>query len=127
MCSSGGIALFLSITFCALFIFFTVVSLKFNIPEDRRFDIKVYDQSNTEVDSEVFEEIVKEFHGPFLVSLASDAPGNFCLLGNDYTHIVEEEVLNYVILFIFLNAQVTLSLHHLHLRHLHALLHLKTQ
>ncbi|CAL8282882.1 unnamed protein product [Gadus morhua 'NCC'] len=54
---------------------FLRVSLKFNIAEDRRLDIKVYDQSNTEVDSEVFEEIVQEFHGPFLISLANEAPG----------------------------------------------------
>lgn len=56
-------------------LFFTPVSLKFNIAEDRRLDLKVYDQSNTEVDSEVFEELIKEFHGPFLVSLANEAPG----------------------------------------------------
>ena len=71
--------LFLIRTFCALFISFTLVSLKFNIAEDRRLDIKVYDQSSTEVDSEVFEEIVQEFHGPFLISLANEAPGNCCL------------------------------------------------
>lgn len=39
--------------------FFTLVSLKFNIPEDRRLDLKVYDQSNTEVDCEVFEELIR--------------------------------------------------------------------
>ncbi|XP_056464807.1 uncharacterized protein LOC130404185 isoform X4 [Gadus chalcogrammus] len=55
--------------------FLREVSLKFNIAEDRRLDIKIYDQSNTEVDSEVFEEIVQEFHGPFLISLANEAPG----------------------------------------------------
>ncbi|KAL2079825.1 hypothetical protein ACEWY4_025569 [Coilia grayii] len=55
--------------------FLREVSLKFYIPEDRRLEIKVHDQSNTEVDSEVFEEIVKEFRGPFLVSLANEAPG----------------------------------------------------
>lgn len=60
------------------------MSLKFNIPEDRRLDLKVYDQSNTEIDSEVFEELIKEFHGPFLVSLANEAPGN-CLY-DLYTH-----------------------------------------
>lgn len=68
-------------------LFFTLVSLKFNIPEDRWLDLKVHDQSNTEVDCEVFEELIKEFHGPFLVSLANEAPGNCCLLAYDlHTH-----------------------------------------
>lgn len=65
------------------YLFCTPVSLKFNIPEDRWLDLKVYDQSNTEVDAEVFEELVKEFHGPFLVSLANEAPGKCCLLAYD--------------------------------------------
>ncbi|KAK0134007.1 hypothetical protein N1851_030443 [Merluccius polli] len=74
--SFGGVQKYIKLpelTFCD---FLREVSLKFNIAEDRRLDIKVYDQSNTEVDCEVFEEIVKEFHGPFLVSLANEAPGN---------------------------------------------------
>ncbi|KAK5865335.1 hypothetical protein PBY51_016509 [Eleginops maclovinus] len=56
--------------------FLREVSIKFNIDEDRRLDIKIHDQSNTEVDAEVFEEVVKESQGPFLVSLANEAPGN---------------------------------------------------
>ncbi|CAL8236585.1 unnamed protein product [Boreogadus saida] len=73
--SFGGVQKYMKLpelTFCD---FLREVSLKFNIAEDRRLDIKVYDQSNTEVDSEVFEEIVQEFHGPFLISLANEAPG----------------------------------------------------
>lgn len=123
MCLSGGILqLFLIRIFCAIFISFTLVSLKFNIPEDRKLDIKIHDHSNTEVDSEVFEEIVQESHGPFLVSFANEAPGNCCLLAFDYTHIVEVEMLHYEIAFIFPISQVALSP-----RHLRALLHLKTQ
>ncbi|KAK7163972.1 hypothetical protein R3I94_002635 [Phoxinus phoxinus] len=34
--------------------FLKEVCLKFNIPESRQPDIKVYDQSDTEVDTEVF-------------------------------------------------------------------------
>ncbi|XP_059892875.1 uncharacterized protein LOC132446569 [Gadus macrocephalus] len=73
--SFGGVQKYMKLpelTFCD---FLREVSLKCNIAEDRRLDIKVYDQSNTEVDSEVFEEIVQEFHGPFLISLANEAPG----------------------------------------------------
>ena len=39
--------------------------LKFNIPEGRQLGMKVYDQSDTEVDADVFEEIVKESPGAF--------------------------------------------------------------
>ena len=38
--------------------------------------MKVYDQSDTEVDSEVFEEIVKESPGAFRIMLGSEGLGN---------------------------------------------------
>ncbi|KAG5283785.1 hypothetical protein AALO_G00046130 [Alosa alosa] len=74
--SFGGVQMCIKLPELTFGDFLREVSLKFNIAEDRRLDIKVYDQSNTEVDSEVFEEIVQEFHGPFLISLANEAPGN---------------------------------------------------
>ncbi|KAM9447084.1 uncharacterized protein Hap1MRO34_023537 [Clarias gariepinus] len=49
--------------------------LKFNIPESRQPDIKVYDQSDTEVDTEVFEEIVKESPGTFRIMLGNGGLG----------------------------------------------------
>ncbi|KAL7381300.1 hypothetical protein ABVT39_003530 [Epinephelus coioides] len=48
------------------------VCLKFNIPEGRQPDMKVFDQSDTEVDGEVFEEIVKESLGTFRVVLSNE-------------------------------------------------------
>ncbi|XP_063058531.1 uncharacterized protein LOC134452092 isoform X2 [Engraulis encrasicolus] len=74
--SFGGVQKYIKMLELTFDDFLREVSLKFNIPEDRWLDLKVYDQSNTEVDAEVFEELVKEFHGPFLVSLANEAPGN---------------------------------------------------
>ncbi|XP_063058389.1 uncharacterized protein LOC134451923 [Engraulis encrasicolus] len=74
--SFGGVQKYIKMLELTFDDFLREVSLKFNIPEDRWLDLKVYDQSNTEVDAEVFEELVKEFHGPFLVSLANGAPGN---------------------------------------------------
>ena len=50
--------------------------LKFNIPEARQPDMKVFDQSDTEVDVEVFEEIVKESPGTFRVMLSNEELGN---------------------------------------------------
>lgn len=55
--------------------FFLTVCLKFNIPESRQPDIKVYDQSDTEVDTEVFEEIVKESPGTFRIMLGNGGLG----------------------------------------------------
>ncbi|XP_066540242.1 uncharacterized protein [Hoplias malabaricus] len=55
--------------------FLKEVLLKFNIPERRQLDMKVYDQSNTEVDSEVFEEIAKESPGTFRATLYSEELG----------------------------------------------------
>ncbi|XP_031440292.1 uncharacterized protein LOC116224474 [Clupea harengus] len=55
--------------------FLKEVCLKFNIPEGRQLDMKVYDQSDTEVDSEVFEEIVKESPGAFRIMLGSEGLG----------------------------------------------------
>lgn len=56
----------MSITFFSLFLRFTSLCLKFNTPEGRQLDMKVYnDQSDTEVDIEVFEKIVKEPPGTF--------------------------------------------------------------
>ncbi|CAB1435190.1 unnamed protein product [Pleuronectes platessa] len=46
--------------------------LKLNIPEGRQPDLKVFDQSDTEVDGEVFEEIVKESPGTFKVMLSKE-------------------------------------------------------
>ncbi|KAL7868765.1 hypothetical protein SRHO_G00101490 [Serrasalmus rhombeus] len=43
--------------------------------EERQSDIKVYDQSDTEVDSEVFEEIAKESPGTFRVTLCNEELG----------------------------------------------------
>ncbi|KAK0149216.1 hypothetical protein N1851_010256 [Merluccius polli] len=48
---------------------------------------------NTEVDCEVFEEIVKEFHGPFLVSLANEAPGNPQSTSSPYSIASEDTVI----------------------------------
>ncbi|KAL7882949.1 hypothetical protein SRHO_G00006070 [Serrasalmus rhombeus] len=45
------------------------------IRSSRRHDIKVYDQSDTEVDSEVFEELAKESSGIFRFTLCSEEPG----------------------------------------------------
>ncbi|XP_058626032.1 uncharacterized protein LOC131536881 [Onychostoma macrolepis] len=55
--------------------FLKEVCLKFNIPESRQPDIKVYDQSDTEVDTEVFEEIVKESPGTFRIMLGNGGLG----------------------------------------------------
>ncbi|XP_058490287.1 uncharacterized protein LOC131464160 [Solea solea] len=52
--------------------FMKEVCLKFNIPEGRQPDLKVFDQSDTEVDGEVFEEIVKESPGTFKVMLSKE-------------------------------------------------------
>ncbi|XP_076836399.1 uncharacterized protein LOC143528675 isoform X2 [Brachyhypopomus gauderio] len=52
--------------------FLKEVHSKFNIPEDRLPDIKVYDQSDTEIDAEVFEDIAKESPGTFRVTLANE-------------------------------------------------------
>lgn len=54
----------------------TSVCLKFNIPEGRQPDMKVLDQSDTEVDREVFEEIVKESPGTLRVMLINQELGN---------------------------------------------------
>lgn len=51
--------------------------LKFNIPESRQQDLKVYDQSDTEVDIDVFEEIVKQSPGTFKVTLRNEEPAQF--------------------------------------------------
>lgn len=55
-----------------------LVCLKFNIPEGRQQDLKVYDQSDTEVDVDVFEEIVNQSPGTFRVMLSNkeDAGNN---------------------------------------------------
>ena len=58
------------------FFFPTSVCLKFNIPEGRQLDMKVYDQSDTEVDADVFEEIVKDSPGAFRIMLGSEGFGN---------------------------------------------------
>ena len=50
--------------------------LKFNIPDDKQPNMKVYDQSDTEIDAEVFEEIVKESPGTFKVTLSNEEHGN---------------------------------------------------
>lgn len=50
--------------------------LKLNIPEGRQPDMKVFDQCDTEVDGEVFEEIVKESPGTFRVMLSNEELGN---------------------------------------------------
>ncbi|MED6254421.1 hypothetical protein ATANTOWER_025909 [Ataeniobius toweri] len=52
--------------------FLREVCLKFNIPEGRQQDPKVYDQSDTEVDFDVFEEIAKQSPGTFRVTLSSE-------------------------------------------------------
>ncbi|KAE8278223.1 hypothetical protein D5F01_LYC23691 [Larimichthys crocea] len=52
--------------------FMKEVCLKFNIPEGRQPDLKVFDQSDTEFDGEVFEEIVKESPGTFKVMLSKE-------------------------------------------------------
>ncbi|XP_073719706.1 uncharacterized protein [Misgurnus anguillicaudatus] len=49
--------------------------LKFSIPESRQPDIKVYDQSDTEVDTEVFEEIVQESPGNLRIMLGNGGLG----------------------------------------------------
>ncbi|XP_060938901.1 uncharacterized protein LOC133015666 [Limanda limanda] len=48
------------------------VCLKFNIPEGMQPDLKVFDQSDIEVDGEVFEEIVNESPGTFKVMLSKE-------------------------------------------------------
>ncbi|GAA6069268.1 uncharacterized protein LOC120484307 [Tachysurus ichikawai] len=55
--------------------FMKEVCLKFNIPESRQPDIKVYYQSDTEVDAEVFEEIVKESPGTLRIKLGNGGFG----------------------------------------------------
>ncbi|XP_037304448.2 uncharacterized protein si:ch211-277p15.1 [Pungitius pungitius] len=55
--------------------FLKEVCLKFKIPESRQPDIKVYDQSDTEVDTEVFEEIVKESPGTLRIMLDNGGHG----------------------------------------------------
>ncbi|CAI5670013.1 unnamed protein product [Oreochromis niloticus] len=55
--------------------FMKEVCLKFNIPEGRQLDMKVFDQSDTEVDAEVFEEIVKGSPGTFRVMLSNEELG----------------------------------------------------
>ncbi|KAI3369245.1 hypothetical protein L3Q82_007788 [Scortum barcoo] len=52
-----------------------LVCLKCNIPEGSQLDIKVYDQSHTEVDAEVFEKTVKESPGTFRVMLTNEEFG----------------------------------------------------
>lgn len=56
------------------FLYFPSVCLKFNIPEFRHPDMKMFDQSDTEVDGEVFE-IVKESPGTFHVKLSNEELG----------------------------------------------------
>lgn len=58
------------------FIYFTSVCLKFNIPESKQPDMKVYEHSDTEFDEEDFEEIVKESKGTFQVKLRNGELGN---------------------------------------------------
>ncbi|XP_072559112.1 uncharacterized protein [Paramormyrops kingsleyae] len=55
--------------------FMREVCLKFNISEDRQLNMKVYDQSDTEVDAEVFEEILKESPGTFRIMLGNEELG----------------------------------------------------
>lgn len=50
--------------------------VKFKVPEDREVDLKVYDQTDTEVDADVFEELVKESPGAFRVMLKNEELGN---------------------------------------------------
>lgn len=50
--------------------------LKFKIPEGREQDLKVLDPSDTEVDREVFEEIVKESPGTLRVLFINEELGN---------------------------------------------------
>jgi len=56
--------------------YYKLVCLKFNTPEDREPDMKVCDQSDTEIDSEVFEELVQESGGPFRIILSNEGYGN---------------------------------------------------
>lgn len=67
---------FLTISVTFLFSYLTSVCLKFNIPEGRQLDMKVFDQSDTEVDAEVFEEIVKGSPVTFRVMLSNEELGN---------------------------------------------------
>lgn len=63
LCVNSHLIIFRLIAICeSLFslFFFTSVCLKCNIPEGRRSDLKVFDQSDAEVDEEIFEEIVKK-------------------------------------------------------------------
>ncbi|MEQ2241310.1 hypothetical protein ILYODFUR_024066 [Ilyodon furcidens] len=53
-------------------VFLREVCLKFNIPEGRQQDPKVYDQSDTEVDFDIFEEKAKQSPGTFRVTLSSE-------------------------------------------------------
>ncbi|CAL9689729.1 unnamed protein product [Knipowitschia caucasica] len=54
--------------------FLKEVCRQFNIAESRRSDMKVLDQSDTEVDCEVFEEVVRESAGTLRVVLRSEGP-----------------------------------------------------
>ncbi|XP_076613140.1 uncharacterized protein LOC143336740 [Chaetodon auriga] len=74
--------------------FIKEVCLKFNIAEGRQPDMKVLDQSDTEVDREVFEEIVKESPGTLRVMLineeldASLSSSSSCSVTSDDTIIL---------------------------------------
>uniref|UniRef100_A0A1A8NN88 Si:dkey-103d23.3 n=3 Tax=Nothobranchius TaxID=28779 RepID=A0A1A8NN88_9TELE len=56
--------------------FLKEVCLKFDIPGEKLFDLKVYDQSDTQIDAEVFEEIVKESPGTFRVMMSNEELGS---------------------------------------------------
>lgn len=71
-----GLFFFLTISVTFLFSYLTSACLKFNIPEGRQLDMKVFDQSDTEVDAEVFEEIVKGSPVTFRVMLSNEELGN---------------------------------------------------
>ncbi|GAA6070976.1 uncharacterized protein LOC120484307 [Tachysurus ichikawai] len=70
--------------------FLKEVCIKFNIPESRQPDIKVYDQSDTKVDTEVFEEIVKESPGTLRIKLGNGGLGasrsSSCSSSSDDSH-----------------------------------------
>ncbi|XP_049447697.1 uncharacterized protein LOC125898086 [Epinephelus fuscoguttatus] len=70
--SFGGEQKYVRLSDLTLDAFMKEVCLKFNIPEGRQPDMKVFDQSDTEVDGEVFEEIVKESPGTFRVVLSNE-------------------------------------------------------
>ncbi|KAL7827661.1 hypothetical protein SRHO_G00333790 [Serrasalmus rhombeus] len=70
----GGEQKYVKLSKLSFHAFLKEVLLKFNIPKGRQPDIKVYDQSDTEVDLEVFEEIAKESPGIFRVTLCSEEP-----------------------------------------------------